>query len=231
MRAIFITSLFSILCFCAAAQNVAINTNAAPPDASAILDVQSTTKGVVFPRMLESERTAIVAPAKGLVVYQTDGVQGYYYNAGTDLAPLWTKMSTDKSTVAFSVKATATQNVPPNAYTKLIFSTEDYDESGNFVTGTASEFTATSAGIYHFDASVVFGTAPVRYDLAFFVNGVQKKNVLTLNNAQYINLQLSADFKLDVNDKVDVRLYGTGGPATVLASSPEWNWFSGHKVN
>lgn len=41
------------------------------PDATAILDVTSTTKGALLPRMTTAQRNAIVAPAVGLIVYNT----------------------------------------------------------------------------------------------------------------------------------------------------------------
>ncbi len=51
------------------------------PDASAALDLISTTKGFLPPRLTASQRAAIASPAAGLMVYQTDGTQGiYYYN-------------------------------------------------------------------------------------------------------------------------------------------------------
>jgi hypothetical protein len=40
-------------------------------NSSALLDVQSTTKGVLFPRMTTTERTSISSPASGLTVYDT----------------------------------------------------------------------------------------------------------------------------------------------------------------
>ena len=42
------------------------------PDASAILDISSTTQGLLAPRMSEAERDAIGSPATGLFVYNTD---------------------------------------------------------------------------------------------------------------------------------------------------------------
>jgi len=53
------------------------------PHASAKLDVTSTDKGFLPPRMTSSQRTAIVSPATGLMVYQTDGTSGLYYYNGS----------------------------------------------------------------------------------------------------------------------------------------------------
>jgi hypothetical protein len=49
-----------------------------PPNASALLDLTSTTKGFLPPRMTEVQRVAIVTPSIGLMVYQTDGTAGLY---------------------------------------------------------------------------------------------------------------------------------------------------------
>lgn len=51
--------------------------------ASAILNLTSTTKGFLPPRMTSAQRTAIVSPAVGLVVYQTDATEGLYVNSST----------------------------------------------------------------------------------------------------------------------------------------------------
>ncbi len=56
-----------------------ISENGALADPSAMLDVKSTTKGALIPRMTAAQRTAIGAPASGLMVYQTDGTVGFYY--------------------------------------------------------------------------------------------------------------------------------------------------------
>ncbi len=55
-----------------------IGIGTASPDNSSILEVKSTTKGILLPRMLAAQRLAIASPAEGLTVYQTDGVSGYY---------------------------------------------------------------------------------------------------------------------------------------------------------
>ncbi|MFT3937001.1 MAG: hypothetical protein QM726_25470 [Chitinophagaceae bacterium] len=47
--------------------------------ASSVLDVKSTSKGFLAPRMTATQRAAITSPAEGLLVYQTDGIKGFYY--------------------------------------------------------------------------------------------------------------------------------------------------------
>lgn len=61
---------------------VGINNDNSNPDPSAILDVKSTDKGLLIPRMLSTQRLAIVTPATGLLVYQTDGTDGFYFYNG-----------------------------------------------------------------------------------------------------------------------------------------------------
>ncbi|MFO7790331.1 MAG: hypothetical protein R6V32_07150, partial [Bacteroidales bacterium] len=75
------TSLFS--------QGVAINNDGANADGSSMLDVKSTTAGMLIPRMTQTERNNIGSPATSLLIYQTDNTPGYYYNSGTPASPDW----------------------------------------------------------------------------------------------------------------------------------------------
>jgi hypothetical protein len=83
MRTITLITIFFLAMSAAFAQGVAINENGNAADPSAILDVSSTDKGVLIPRMTQSERLAISGPASGLLVYQTDETEGFYYYSGT----------------------------------------------------------------------------------------------------------------------------------------------------
>lgn len=62
------------------------------PDSSAILDVQSTDKGLLIPRLTVAQRNLINKPANALMIYQTDEVPGVYYNRGTADAPDWQRL-------------------------------------------------------------------------------------------------------------------------------------------
>jgi hypothetical protein len=72
------------LCITSFAQSVGINSDNSVPNTSAILDVKSTTKGFLAPRMTATQRGNISSAVEGLLVYQTDGTTGfYYYTAGS----------------------------------------------------------------------------------------------------------------------------------------------------
>ena len=69
------------------AQAVSINTDGSSAAPSAMLDVKSTDKGVLVPRMTSAQRAAIAAPATGLLVFDTDTGSFWYYT-GTAWANL-----------------------------------------------------------------------------------------------------------------------------------------------
>ena len=61
------------------AQGVAINEDDSEADPSAILDVKSNNKGLLIPRMIQSEIEAISNPANGLIVFSTTDEKFYAY--------------------------------------------------------------------------------------------------------------------------------------------------------
>lgn len=68
MKKIFIfIVVFSSLSVFSQTGSVGINTD--QPHASAVLDIKSTTKGLLIPRVTSSERVSIAEPANGLLVY------------------------------------------------------------------------------------------------------------------------------------------------------------------
>ena len=66
---------------------VGINTN--NPDVSSALEIESTTGGILIPRMTELQRDAISSPATGLMVYQSDNNFGFYFYNGAQ----WTNVA------------------------------------------------------------------------------------------------------------------------------------------
>lgn len=73
--------LFFWICFSNLFAQVGIGTT--NPASSAILELSSTSKGFLPPRMTESEKSAIVSPVAGLMIYQINNSQGLYYYTGS----------------------------------------------------------------------------------------------------------------------------------------------------
>lgn len=82
MKGFLIFLLAMNLCLLAHAQSFSVNTDGSTADNSAILDVKSTSKGMLIPRMTKTQKNAVVSPATGLLVFQQspDSIGFYYYN-------------------------------------------------------------------------------------------------------------------------------------------------------
>jgi hypothetical protein len=83
--------------------NVGIGTN--NPASSAILDISSTSQGLLVPRMSRTSRDAISSPATGLLIYQTNETPGFVYNAGSTITPNWVRMSRRLDTLVVDANA------------------------------------------------------------------------------------------------------------------------------
>lgn len=112
------------LSFTIYAQSFSINTDGSTANASAILDVKSTLKGLLIPRMTRSERNAIPLPAMGLIIFQNgpDSVGLYYYtgikwswifNTANSDSLVW-KTGGNKGTTDINNFIGTTDNIPFN---------------------------------------------------------------------------------------------------------------------
>ena len=59
---------------------VGINTDGSMPESSAMLDVKSTTHGVLIPRLSSASRNLVQSPATGLIIYNTTANRFDYFN-------------------------------------------------------------------------------------------------------------------------------------------------------
>lgn len=117
------------------------------PVASAAIEINSTTQGLLAPRMTKAQRDAIVAPATGLLIYQTNSQPGFYYHNGAG----WTALASKGANGSLSnLSATTSINsaLLPNANNTLDLGSttnhwnELYVNSIKFMDGT----TQTTAG-------------------------------------------------------------------------------------
>lgn len=89
---------------------VGINENGTAPDSSAMLDIESTDKGLLIPRMTTAQRDAIANPATGLMVYVTDGDRFYSFN-GTEWSPIGESLETIQQTDSLDVYSPCEQAI------------------------------------------------------------------------------------------------------------------------
>lgn len=81
------------------------------PDVSSILELNSTSSGFLLPRMTEAQRDAILNPANGLIVFQTDVAPGIYFNTGTAGSPNWEAGPTGTGPTGTQITLQASTNV------------------------------------------------------------------------------------------------------------------------
>lgn len=101
--------------------------------ASAVLDVNSSAKGFLGPRLTNAQKKAIVSPTPGLLVYQTDSIAGYYlWNNNR-----WERLDSDIGGVSV---ATKTSN-------STLTKSETFVVASNNITITLPQITTNDNGL------------------------------------------------------------------------------------
>jgi microcystin-dependent protein len=121
-------------------------------DASAIMQINAlldgtpdVPKGFLIPRVTAAEKTAIASPAQGLLIFQTDGTQGFYYYTGTTGTPAntWVLIA-NTGNIPTSLKWNAL--TAPDGNLSLAHTNYTTDFSFNTVT-TGTAFSLASSGL------------------------------------------------------------------------------------
>jgi hypothetical protein len=131
----------SAFLFCAITSFAQVGIGTTTPDPSAQLDVVSTNKGLLVPRVAT---TADVTgtPAKGLIVYQTSTPEGFYvYTEGN-----WRKLITSADTSA--IYATGYNSDTRSYYTSNSFDTFSNVQLSGFLMPNSSTFSPINSGTY-----------------------------------------------------------------------------------
>ncbi|MEI6766659.1 MAG: DUF1566 domain-containing protein [Bacteroidota bacterium] len=126
---IFLRISLALVCLCLATrvfpQGAAVNLTGAPADNSAVLDVSSSNKGMLVPRVAlidTVDAVTIPQPQVSLLVYNTTTgnglVPGYYYNSGSQTSPKWSQLMPNSANSALDMSllkivnlATCTDNL------------------------------------------------------------------------------------------------------------------------
>ncbi len=152
--------------------NVGIGTSS--PDASAILDVSSTTQGVIIPRMTTAQRDLIASPITGLQIFNITTNQHEYFN-GNAWAALAQGITSENFIFAFT---TSTQQIASaNIFQSVTFENEIAKNGWTHSTSVDPEdFTCNQTGIYQIDifgAAQKTGGASTLFELIVTLDGVE----------------------------------------------------------
>ena len=100
------------------AQSVALNTDGSTANTSSILDIKSTTKGILVPRLSKLEKNTIATPAMGLLIFQNapDSIGFHYYDGAKWI---WILGNNNIDTLAWKTNGNA------NGTTKFIGTTDN----------------------------------------------------------------------------------------------------------
>ena len=186
MKRRFLILAFAMFSITAMAQ-VAINTDSSLPDNSAMLDVKSITKGLLMPRMTQAQRNAIVTPAAGLTIFQTDNTPGIYFNSGTSAAPVWVVAGSGSGGTGTGWSTTG--NGATNPAINFIGTTDNKDLIFKRSSGWAGVIglSNTSFGLSAFNSSSTGQNNSAFGDYALAYNTAGNNNTASGFNALFFN--------------------------------------------
>lgn len=125
------------------------------PDDSSILDIESTDKGILIPRLTTAQINAIVSPAIGLMVFNTD-LNEFQFNSGTIVTPDWSKIA-HPSSVKYSNTDTTTNINNNGAYANVpIFGNLEWNDDTTLYTVAGNTLTINTAGRYKITVNIAY---------------------------------------------------------------------------
>ena len=121
-----------------ATQNGAVGINQPSPNATALLDMQSTTRGVLFPALTTTQRDAIVGPAVGLTIYNTNLNVHQFWNGSC-----WANVGQTVCSFDYAIS----QSHSSDCLFKSNFGSVADTITVSLVSGTASPVILSAAGV------------------------------------------------------------------------------------
>lgn len=201
------------------------------PDPSSILELESTTQGLLITRMTQAQRDAIATPSTGLLIFQTDNVAGFYYFDGTVWLPFggadndWTINGTEMynanggnvgvgntaPTVPFHITGSTTL---PTGYTNTLY-TNDFSAGGVTSVADGTNTCAASPNIWHLAATSIFADcntcndarAYIQYGTCDLDQTLVEGTFTPLTDTINISFNYSYNDYIGPNDRFTVTLY------------------------
>ena len=179
------------------AQTAATGVGTTSPHPSAVLDVNSTTGGVLIPRMTREQRDAIPNPAEGLEVYVTDLLGKYYFDGESWERTSQVLLTTASQIYSFAEGVTGTGSGSTTSKPLNGIQIEFNAEDANFAATTGDEAIRFSeAGTYLLEINGVVERT-IRYNpqivgmIEIYRNGTLLDNTTKASLSQHANRSLN----------------------------------------
>jgi len=186
------------------------------PDPSSILDITSTTQGLLIPRMTTVQRNGIPNPATGLTIYNLD-TNELQYNSGLAVSPNWLRMlsaplptMTAGQSVKYSNSNTTTDLNTNSAVTIPIFGNFNWNDNASLYVVSGNQITITEAGRYFININIALYSNSARNapDVQILVNGAAMGTIgasgyiRDASNHNYSSINFSEVLQLNANDVI-----------------------------
>jgi hypothetical protein len=191
MKHIILLGLF--FCITVTTLNAQTGIGTTAPNASAKLEIASTDKGLLIPRMTKAQREAITltASSNGLMVYQTDDLAGFYVNTSATTTISWTRVNTNWTRTGNDIAYTAGNISTTGALTGGNSSTSNISGFAANVISVSANYSITSADngkvIQSTSASAITITIPTGLPTGFNCTVVQMGAGQVTFSGTYLN--------------------------------------------
>ncbi len=212
------------------AQSMGISSSAITPDSSSILEIRTTTKGLLIPRMTTAQRDAINLPADGLMIYNTTTQHfNFYDGSGWDILRSGAATglrSTDAGTLDTTVSITDTvvagMTLTPGAGTYIVhFNGQGTIAVANDTTGFSTATAVADLNLVYTDIMAIPVTNST-HPLVFGSSEVLPPGVYDIAGAASIAGTLTLDGGGDTNALFVIRATGafnTGAGVNVVLAN------------
>ncbi len=156
---------------------VAINNTGAAANSSAMLDIVSTDKGLLIPRVADT--TSVSSPAVGLLIYRTNSPQGFFYYNGTKWQRIGTSIDLPIS-IANGGTGSTTKNFVDLTTNQTIVGLKTWSNLATFNAGLSSIGAALNLNVSsNFATNINTGTSNAAVNIA---NGTTGGNAINIGN-------------------------------------------------
>lgn len=197
------------------------------PDRSSVFHVESTTQGMLLPRLTTIEQNNILNPASGLIIYNTDHNE-FRFNYGAPVSPKWIKTSRNQAVKYSNSNADTSINVNSNSKINApIISTLEWNDDTSVYSVDTNNNTVTvvNSGRYKIVINVSLitstNTARLTPEMHIEINGTRRGSyastgyIRNQNGQKESSLHITEVFELNANDIISVGIIRTGNAGTV----------------